>query len=820
MDIDKKELHKLFSKPVQKLTDWKQEPDLDDLKNDLQNARTSHDSQLVKINQWRNLIDCTGSETVPKVKGRSSVQPKLIRKQAEWRYSSLTEPFLAADKLFSINPVSFEDKKAAKQNEVILNWQFRTKLSRVKFIDDYIRSAVDEGTVIVRVGWSRHTKMEKEMTPVWEHYPIDDYIQMLAPKITSEMGGDTLQTTETQALAQIDVGINQMAGEMQQGIQEEINQVAQQINEQFQQAVQLRQSNPLEFKMNLPPELQAAVDFFLESGIPNVAVQVGEEEQEIEKVLENRPTVEVLSPDNVYIDPSCNGDLNKALYVITTFEANLAELKKQGRYKNLDQIEWNSPTDPLHDTKTPVGFQIAGESRKKAVVYEYWGFFDIDGDGLLKPIVASWIGNTLIRLELNPFPDEQLPFIVVPYSPVKRELYGEPDAALLGDNQRILGAVTRGIIDLLGRSANAQHGFQKGMLDAVNRRRYENGQDYEFNQGQNPAMALIEHKYPEIPGSALNLIQLQNNEAEALTGVKAFSTGLNSTSYGDVATGIKGVLDAAGRREMAILRRLAQGIIEIGQKIISMNYEFLSEEEIVRVTNTEFVLIERKDLKGNFDLDVDIATIEVDNQKAQDLGFMLQTMGPNMDSQVSMTILSEIAELKRMPELAETLRTWEPQRDEEMEALQREQAQLQVELLKSQIEMNKARTMEAQAQAQESMVNTQEIASGSKHQKAVDLAQAQARGNQNLAITRALTKNRKLDETPAEIEAAIGYNQMVEMMNQVNVSTPNNQASALSPVQQPSTYLNPIPEGPNVGTPRLTNPQEPAPLENTVGSMR
>ena len=107
--------------------------------------------------------------------------------------------------------------------------------------------------------------------------------------------------------------------------------------------------------------------------------------------------------------------------------------------------------------------------------------------------------------------------------PKKRELYGEADAELLEDNQKILGAVARGVIDVLGRSANGQQGFAKGMLDPLNRRRYENGQDYEFNPNLTPAAGLIEHKFPELPQSAMLMLNLQNQEAEALTGVKSFS---------------------------------------------------------------------------------------------------------------------------------------------------------------------------------------------------------------------------------------------------------------------------------------------------------
>ena len=39
--------------------------------------------------------------------------------------------------------------------------------------------------------------------------------------------------------------------------------------------------------------------------------------------------------------------------------------------------------------------------------------------------------------------------MLVSYLPTKNELYGEADAELLGDNQRILGATTRSMIDLL-----------------------------------------------------------------------------------------------------------------------------------------------------------------------------------------------------------------------------------------------------------------------------------------------------------------------------------------------------------------------------------
>ena len=77
----------------------------------------------------------------------------------------------------------------------------------------------------------------------------------------------------------------------------------------------------------------------------------------------------------------------------------------------------------------------------------------------------------MIRLEKNPFPDKKPPFVKAVYMPVRKSSWGEPDGELLEDNQKIVGAITRGMIDLLGKSANGQTAFKKGALDPVNKRK-------------------------------------------------------------------------------------------------------------------------------------------------------------------------------------------------------------------------------------------------------------------------------------------------------------------------------------------------------------
>lgn len=704
-----------------KLTTWANEPSMLDLKADFDASKPMHDLQVNKINGWNDLLKVSGKAKPETRKGRSAVQPKLIRRQAEWRYSALSEPFLGSAKLYEVKPATFEDGPAAQQNELVLNHQFRTQFNRVKFIDDLVRCTVDEGTSVIKLGWKRLTKMVEEEVPVFTHYNV---------------------TTEEEMTA-------------------------------LQEAIQAKEADFRTYDSSVTPELKAAVDYYEETGTPTTARVTGQEKIKVEKILENRPTAQILNPANVYIDPSCEGDLDKAMFAIVSFETSKSDLKKDtARYKNLDKIDWDNLgtlVDTDHATKTPVDFQMHDKARKKIIAYEYWGFYDTDNSGILTPIVATWIGGVLIRMEKNPFPDEKIPLVLIPYLPIKRELFGEPDAELLEDNQKILGAVTRGMIDLLGRSANAQQGFAKGMLDPLNRRKYDNGQDYEYNPNTNPNIGLVEHKYPEIPQSALTMLTLMNNEAEALTGVKSFSGGVSGDAYGDVAAGIRGVLDAASKREMAILRRISSGVTQMGNKIIAMNAVFLSEEEVIRKTNEEFVTIKREDLKGNFDLVVDISTAEIDDAQAKDLGFLLQTIGNNMDADMRGMILSEIARLKRMPELAKKIENYQPQPDpvqEKLKELSIKKIELEISQIESEIALNQAKAAKATAEAEATAQEAQDQASGVTHARDLEQSRAQSEGNQNLVVTKALATPRKEGEGTPDIEAAVGFNQLSKAQQQ------------------------------------------------------
>ena len=418
-------------------------------------------------------------------------------------------------------------------------------------------------------------------------------------------------------------------------------------------------------------------------------------------VKKNQPTAKVCRNEDIYIDPTCQDNLDNAQFVIYRYETDLSSLKKDGRYKNLDKVARFHREDFDYDPPDETEFKFSDEPRKKLVVYEYWGNYDVNNDGIAEPIVCAWVNDVIIRLQSNPYPDGKAPFIVVPFNSVPFKIHGEANAELIGDNQKVKTAIVRGIIDNMAQSNNGQVAIRKGALDQINRKKFLAGQNFEFNGSPGD---FWQGSYNNIPGSAFDMIGLMNNEIESITGTKSFSGGINAGALGATATGARGALDATATRRMNIVRNVAENLIKpLIRKWMSYNSEFLEDEEVVRVTNEKFVPIRRDDLDGKIDLDITISTAEDNAAKSQELSFLLQTLGPNEDPVIRRTLMADIMELMRMPDQAKRIRDYQPPQDPVQEQLK----QLELERLMLENERLKADIADKTARAQENTIDAE-----------------------------------------------------------------------------------------------------------------
>ena len=566
------------------------------LKRDLSAAEDLKENIDAKIQERRDIYD--GALYGNEEKGKSQIVPKVAKRQSEWAHATLKDPFVSTPDIIKCTPVTFEDVGAARQNELLLNYQFCREFDRYNFITKAIKVLDVDATLVVQTGWEYE---DKEVTRMAEAISTDDF------------GNQVI-------------------------IEEEITETV---------------------------------------------------------VITNRPTAKVCRSEDIFVDPTCQDDLDKAQFVIYRYETDLSTLTKDGRYKNLDKVMKAYNDDADYESADETEFTFQDDPRKKLVVYEYWGNYDIDDDGIVEQIVCAWIGDTIIRLGPNPYPDEKPPFLVVPFSSVPFQLHGENNMDLISDQQKVITATTRGIINNMAASTNGQVGLRKGALDATQRKKFFAGKNFEFNGTQ---ADIWQGSYNQIPSSAFDMLAMMNNEVESLTGIKGFSGGISGNTLGRSATAARGVLDATSVRRLDLVRNLAENLVKpLIRKWMSYNSEFLSDEEIIRITNDEFVPVRRDDLDGNVDIDITISTAEDNAAKSQELSFLLQTLGNSVPFELTQKVLAKIAKLSRQPELERDILEFRPQPD----PLEEQIKQMEIQKLQMELEKLKAETMAIYASAAE-----------------------------------------------------------------------------------------------------------------------
>lgn len=630
-----------------KLTNWNNEPTFDDLETDRTNSahfQTTNRENLLRYEEIRN-----GGKEIEKVKpGKSTTRPLLVRKQNEYKYAALEDAILGTQDLFDIKGVGPEDNKSAEQNQILLNYQFRHKIKIDKLVEEIVRTNVDEGSVICKVGWKT------------------------------------------------EYGI---------GIEQQERPVYASPEESYDMMVQLVQAGQMS-----PEEMQA----MLETGEP---MQKGTElvDVEVEKLIVNHPTIEVRNSANIIIDTTCEGDIEKAQFLIEEYPISFSELKKQeykeeevevktvgpdgvevikkeiksrGIYKNLKFIDKNKEEYQYseYEGESARNSKLSGKSRVKLKAYDYWGFWDINDDGNTVPIVATWVGGVLVRLEENPFGHKKIPYVIAKYMPVKREVMGEPDAVLLEENQEAVGKTTRAIQDVMALDAVNQEFIDETFFPSpVERENYRLGKTVFFRSGMNPKNAIFKNNVNPVNPIALQWIGSQIADAEAMSG-----TTLNNNSTNGISVNAQKRIDSSNsKREASVLRRITSMLVDAARLIISMNAEFLSEEEIVRNTNQEYVKINRDDLTGAHDITIDIQTPETNNAIAQDLAMVLQTGQQTMSPELSKKIWARILKLKGQYDLAREFENYQPQPDpkqQELMDMQIEEQRLKIEKAKKDIE--------------------------------------------------------------------------------------------------------------------------------------
>ena len=601
---------------------------LETMKNDYsssENLKNENDSEVERSRKIYN-SELYGNEESFKSRYVSS----MVRQNASWQIPSIVEPFTSADGIVTCEPVTPDDVEAAKQTQALLNYQAKRDFPWFSFISELCTKVVIEGTCFVKTSWEFE---EREVVEIEEHQqpvPMDPVMQA-------------------------------------------------NFQEQMQQAMMQAQQNGQD-----PMQAQQAM-------MEQVPMEWVQQEVTKMKTIKNRPRAEICELIDIRVDPTCRGKIEDAQFIIHDFETDLSSLRKDGRYKNLEDLETllNKDETYIHRENVDESFTFSDDARKRFIVHEYWGNYDLNEDGIAEALVVCWVGDVVIREDENPLDDGTKPFMRAVYDRKPGYIYGASLPFLLEDKQRIDSVLNRGIFDDMKRANNGQRGYKKGFTDVKNQKRFEQGKDFEYNTN----MADVwEGKYTGINGSVFDIINKNREEADASVGIKPFAHGQGGNSLGSTATAVNATTTSAAKREMQIIRGIAEDcIIPMFRVWNAYNALFLDEEEVIRLTESEFVRVRRDDLDGEIDIKMSISTQESKAMKADRLAFLMQTMGNNMPPEQTNIIMADLMEINDMPHLADAIKNMPPPQPDPKQI---EIQELQVELLKAQVQNEYAKARE------------------------------------------------------------------------------------------------------------------------------
>ncbi len=665
---------------------------IDNLKSDYKSAEKFKLDNDDDVSKWLDVYNSKpyGNE----IKYKSQYVSSMVKQMVGWQLPTLVEPFTSAEGIITCEPVTYEDVPTSEQAELLLNYQFTRDFDRFTFISDLMLRIMTEGTCFIKTSWEFEERTVTEMVPREIPIPMD-------PAMEASF-------------------MESMSQAMQQA----------QMNGQDPQEVQMQ---------------------FMEQ----IPTKIIEEEITRKKIIKNRPTAVIKDSRDIRIDPTCRGDIQRAQFIIDDFETDLSSLRKDGRYKNLDKLEESLlERDSTYIQRENVddSFKFQDDARKRFIVHEYWGNYDLDGDGIAEPVVIAYVDDIIIREDLNPLDDGTKPFVRAIYTRKPGFIYGEPLAEALKDKQRIDSVLNRGIFDDMKAANNGQRGTKKGFTDSTNHSKFKRGDDFEYNTAMSD---VWEGKYTPISQSVFAVLNANQETADSIGGIKGFAHGSGGNSLGSTAAAVNATTTSSAKREMQIIRGVAEeAIIPMLEIWLAYDALFLEEEEVVRITSGDFVQVNRDDLDGNIDIKMSISTQESKAMKADRLAFLMQTMGNSMPREEANVIISDLMEINDMPHLAEKIANMPPpEPSEEEKYIQK----LQIQLLEAQVqnEFAKARENEIDfelksAKTQNELAKARNLESDSDNKDLDFLMKDEGEDHQRELETQGMKDNASMNQTKVQ----------------------------------------------------------------------
>ena len=311
------------------------------------------------------------------------------------------------------------------------------------------------------------------------------------------------------------------------------------------------------------------------------------------------PKLEFVSVWNFYPDPDAK-NMEQAEFVVQRHKLSNSDLRglKKRPFFNSEAI------DECIDMGTNYvrkwwETQVEDEDSKsysvdRFEVFEYWGNIDRDiaeDAGLDIPDeyedmdtvqINAWVGNgKILRLAINPFVPNRIPYFAAPYELNPYSFYGVGLAENMSDTQQLMNGFMRMAVDNAVLAGN--------LIFEIDETNLVPGQDLELypgkifrRQGGAPGQALFATSYPNVSNQNMQMFDKARVLSDEATGIPSFShgqTGVQGT--GRTAAGISMLMGAAQLSIKTVIKNIDDYLLQpLGEAFYAFNQQFDYDEEI------------------------------------------------------------------------------------------------------------------------------------------------------------------------------------------------------------------------------------------------
>jgi len=329
------------------------------------------------------------------------------------------------------------------------------------------------------------------------------------------------------------------------------------------------------------------------------------------------PCAEVCDVFDIFVDPDAT-TLSDAKYIIHRVERNIAELKANPKYKIPDELSADVQKDQYKVLRDAVqGLSKPNDKDSKCVeVFEYWGKYDINGDGIEKECLICVANRKyVIRLDENPYEHKRKPFISFVDTQMPNEFWAIGEVEPLKNLQYELNDIRNQRMDNVTLILNRMWKVNKnGDVDEADLVSQAGGI---VHVGDNNALEVIQT--PDVTASSYNEETLVKADMQQASGVTDYTKGSsaggkgNSALANETATGIMLLQEAGNARFKFKLDNLEDSLKEFGEQLNALNQQFIKKPMVIRIVGeegTQWKQVSPKEIKGQFDIMVEAGSTQ------------------------------------------------------------------------------------------------------------------------------------------------------------------------------------------------------------------